>query len=192
MASHADAPFRDLLRDQFRPYGELSPRQLDLLEQHYQLLLKWNPRLNLTRIVDLEEVVSFHYCESLFVGTVLPPGPLAVADLGSGAGFPGIPVAILRPEIQMTLIEADVRKAVFLRESARHLPNVQVATTRFENCVDRFDWIISRAVALKGLLACRLALSFALLVSVEDAPPGVELIKLPWGHSRGLIVSRST
>ena len=103
-----------------------SEEQLGLLEQHYQLLARWNKRLNLTRITELEEAVRFHYCESLFVGRFLPPGPLKVADLGSGAGFPGIPLAVIRPDVEFVLIESDLRKAVFLREAARNLKNVKV------------------------------------------------------------------
>src|SRR5580704_16335876 len=106
--------FRELLRREYQPWGELSDLQLDQLERHYQLLESWNRRLNLTRIEDLLDVVRFHYCESLFVSTVLPSGPLRVCDIGSGAGFPGIPLAVFRPDLQVVLIESDQRKAVFL------------------------------------------------------------------------------
>ena len=96
--------FRELLRSEFHPWGELSPLQLDTLERHYQLLQSWNRRLNLTRIQDLLQVVRFHYCESLFVSSVLPGGPLKICDLGSGAGFPGIPLAVIRPDIEWSCL----------------------------------------------------------------------------------------
>jgi hypothetical protein len=76
--------FRELLSQEFAPFGSLSAQQLDALEAHYNLLMRWNARLNLTRILKLEEIVRFHYCESLFLGTRLPAGPYTVADIGSG------------------------------------------------------------------------------------------------------------
>src|SRR5258708_27769416 len=135
--------FRDLLDLEFSPFRVLTSEQLDLLEGHYQLLAKWNERINLTRIRSLEDAVHLHYCESLYVGILLPAGSLRVADVGSGAGFPGIPLAILRPELKVTLIESHQRKAVFLREAARGLANVSIIPGRAESVDDAFDWIVS-------------------------------------------------
>src|SRR5271166_1711831 len=85
-----EAPaFRDFVAREFAPYGALSSLQLDQLENHYRLLERWNTRMNLTRIRRIEDVVRLHYCESLFLGTLLPAGDLSIADIGSGAGFPG-------------------------------------------------------------------------------------------------------
>jgi len=182
--------FRELLRSEYQPWGELSPLQLDTLERHYQILKSWNSRLNLTRIQDLMEVVRFHYCESLFVSTVLPSKSLKICDLGSGAGFPGIPLAVVRPDVEVVLIESDQRKAVFLREATRDLKNVRVLAARYQECKMEFDWVVSRAVALGDLSAARLAPNLALLVSAAGAPPGTEVVKLPWGRDRVLIVSR--
>src|ERR1700719_4481295 len=98
--------FRELLEREFRPYGSLTAKQIDQLEAHHNLLVRWNTRLNLTTISSVEEAVRLHYCESLFVGTRLPAGPLRVIDVGSGAGFPGIPIAILRPECTLTLVDS--------------------------------------------------------------------------------------
>jgi len=192
LESRADVSFRELLRAEFQPYGELSIGQLDLLEQHYQLLFKWNSRLNLTRISDLVEVVRFHYGESLFVGTALPPGPLSVGDLGSGAGFPGVPLAVFRPDLQIVLLESDSRKAVFLREATREVRNIRVSANRYQQYQGRFDWVVSRAVSPKEILGSGLASNFALLMSAEAAPAGSEVIRLPWGRDRALIVSRGT
>jgi 16S rRNA (guanine527-N7)-methyltransferase len=183
--------FRELLRAEYQPWGELSPQHVDQLEHHYNLMESWNHRLNLTRIRDVEEVVRFHYCESLFVSTVLPPGPLKVADVGSGAGFPGIPLAVVRPEMEMTLIESDQRKAVFLREATRGLRNVRVSATRYQDCDLKVDWIVSRAVALEEL-SLSPPQKFAVLLSGTDAPSGAEVIKLPWGRDRFMAVPRET
>jgi 16S rRNA (guanine527-N7)-methyltransferase len=184
--------FRELLVKEFLPYAKLSNDQLDRLEQHHNLLLHWNRHLNLTRIVDISESVRFHYCESLYLGLRLPSGPLRVADVGSGAGFPGIPIAILRPELQVTLIESHQRKSVFLREAVRDLPNARVLSVRAKEVVERFDWTISRAVSPNDVLATRLAPAYALLVSARDAPIGSEILRSPWGLGRILAILRST
>jgi 16S rRNA (guanine527-N7)-methyltransferase len=184
--------FRELLRAEYQPWGELSALQLDQLNQHYQLLLSWNRRLNLTRILDLMEVVRFHYCESLFVSTVFPPQSVRVCDLGSGAGFPGVPLAVIRPDIEIVLIESDQRKAVFLREATRDLKNIRVVATRYQECGMTFDWTVSRAVALGDSSPASLAPNSALLLTAASAPSGAEVIRMPWGRDRVLIVSRGT
>src|ERR1700736_2752496 len=114
-------------------------------------MLRWNKTINLTRIERVEEAVDRHYAESLFLGVNLPPGPLKIADVGSGAGFPGIPVAILRPNVSIALIESHQRKAVFLKEATRSLPNVTVISRRAEEIAESFDWIVSRAVSWSDL-----------------------------------------
>ena len=180
--------FRELLVTEFGCAGSLTPEQVDMLERHYRLLQRWNKRLNLTRITGLAEVVRFHYCESLFLGRTLPPGHLVVGDAGSGGGFPGIPVAILRPDIEMVLIESDQRKAVFLREASRELGNVRVFGRRFERHPNRLDWVVSRAVAPSDVEASEVAANFAILTSAEHAPAGSEIIRLPWGRDRVIAV----
>src|ERR1041385_7823165 len=144
--------FREALAPEFRPYAELSSKQLDQLESHYQLFLCWNKTVNLTRIEDELEVVQLHYCESLFLGLRLPQGPLRVADIGSGAGFPGLPIAVLRPDLNVTLIESHQRKAVFLREATTGLSNLRVLAMRAEDSNETFDWVVSRAVLAETVL----------------------------------------
>lgn len=178
--------FGERLREEFVPYGDLSAAQLERLEAHYQLLLHWNARLNLTRMTDLEEAVRFHYCESLFVGTVIPRGPLTVCDAGTGAGFPGIPLAIFREDLQVTLLEVDQRKAVFLREATREIQNARVLGSRIESCGVRFDWVVSRAVAAEAVVSSDLAPNLALLTTLTQTPPDFEVIRLPWGRDRVL------
>ena len=177
--------FRELLRKEFSPYRDLSPDQLRLLEDHFRLLTAWNARLNLTRIQGLEDTVIRHYCESLFLGSWIPGGAWRIADVGAGAGFPGIPVAILRPECSVTLVESHQRKAVFLREAVRGLTNVSVESARAEDLRMQFDWIVSRAVDPQEVAALTFAARKALLIGVEDSQKlGWESIKLPWGQER--------
>lgn len=177
--------FRELLFAEFRPYAALTDEQLEKLERHYLALAHWNKTLNLTRITDLEDTVRFHYCESLYLGLKLPEGPLRVADIGSGGGFPGIPVAILRPDLNVTLIESHRRKAVFLRDSSE----LRVLSIRAEHCKDRFDWVISRAVDTNEVLSLKLAANFAVLVSDKRSAstlPWGSATKVPWGSDRAL------
>ena len=178
--------FRELLSREFAPHVRLSSLQLDRLEDHFDLLQLWNARMNLTRIRKNELVVTLHYCESLYLGTLLPPGKLKIADVGSGAGFPGIPLAVLRPECEITLIESHQRKAVFLREAARKLRNVRVSATRAEEVEEAFDWVVSRAVSPSEVMALRFAPNLALLIGEEDARQlvGWKTVPLRWGRGR--------
>jgi 16S rRNA (guanine527-N7)-methyltransferase len=178
--------FRELLAQEFAPYGALTVKQIDLLEAHYNLLTQWNTRLNLTRIDSIEEAVRLHYCESLFVGTKLPQGSLRIVDVGSGAGFPGIPIAILRPECTVTLVESHQRKGVFLREASRNLKQVKVVTDRAENLSGDYDWLVSRAVSPSEILKLKLANNLALLVGSEGVPGCESRTPIPWGSGRYL------
>jgi 16S rRNA (guanine527-N7)-methyltransferase len=183
--------FAEALRACVAGFVELKAAQVEALEAHYELLTRWNRRINLTAIRTLEEAVERHYAESLFLAAHLPPGPLRVADVGSGAGFPGVPVAVLRPDCAVTLIESHQRKAVFLREATRALPNVQVIAKRAEDVGVTYDHAISRAVSYEDLCPAlkNLAANADLLSGAEEPP--VELgfqwavpTPLPWGERR--------
>ena len=170
--------FKSLLQLEFSPYGTLTTQQLASLEQHYQLLLRWNQSINLTRITNLEDAVRYHYCESLFLAKSLPAERLRIVDIGSGAGFPGIPVAVFRPDCEVDLVESHQRKAVFLREAVRQMPNIRVLAERAEDLAGTYDWMISRAVTPEDVLKLKLASNVAVL--------GTEGEKLPWGENRNL------
>lgn len=94
---------------------------LSQLSVYLDLLLKWNARTNLTAIRDPEEIVRRHFGESLFAARHLGPETPTLLDFGSGAGFPGIPITLLRPDIQVTLAESQNKKTTFLREAVRTL-----------------------------------------------------------------------
>lgn len=170
--------FSDLLQRSFAPYGELSDAQVALLENHYHLLLKWNQKINLTRLTSLEDAVTLHYCESLYVARFLPATPLRIADIGSGAGFPGISLAAMRPDCQFDLIESDQRKAVFLREAGRGLPNIKVIAKRAAEAEGGYDYGVARAVIIDDVVSSGLAPRYLFL--------GSEGEKLPWGENRRL------
>lgn len=122
------APFLD---------APLSPAQLDAISAYLDLLLRWNQRINLTAVRRPEEIVTRHFGESLFLARQLfPPDARAhIVDLGSGAGFPGVPTAIYAPNAHVALIESSNKKAVFLRELTRalNLPCVTVFAGRGED-----------------------------------------------------------
>jgi len=193
--SRPPAPeFRELLINNLRGICELSDLQVELLESHYDSLRHWNERMNLTAIRDVESIVVRHYCESLFLGPLLPEGDLAIADIGSGAGFPGVPLAVLRPDCRVTRVESNLRKAVFLREATRGWANVVVEGCRAEVLESPHDLLVSRAVAPKDVLRLvpSLAPALALLAGREDESKLLKInrikwsepVPLPWGERR--------
>ena len=97
----------------------LTPGLLEQLQIYLDLLLRWNARVNLTAVRDPETIVTRHFGESLFAARILLRGGsegVTLADVGSGAGFPGIPMKLFAPALQLTLIESHNKKAAFLRE----------------------------------------------------------------------------
>jgi 16S rRNA (guanine527-N7)-methyltransferase len=101
--------------------GSLSPEALARFEAYLALILKWNARMNLTAVREPDEIVRRHFAESVFAATQIPSKVKTLLDFGSGAGLPGIPIAICRPEIGVTLAESQGKKAAFLREAVRTL-----------------------------------------------------------------------
>ncbi len=189
--------FSRILTGQFSSCGALTQEQVAELYRHYTLLVRWNKVLNLTTVTGLEESAVRHYCESLFLATHLPAQPVSVLDIGSGAGFPGIPTAILRPDCAVALAESHQRKAVFLREATRHLPNVRVEPRRAEQLnTAEYDWIVSRAVKWEDVVNLAQG-AVALLLGQEDAAQlaagsdfAWQTIPLPWGRRRVLALGR--
>jgi 16S rRNA (guanine527-N7)-methyltransferase len=213
---------------------ELASEQLNQISIYIDLLLRWNARINLTAVRDPEEIVTRHFGESLFAASCLLPGsgaPAArpeqsrrvppvgaseaspqirdsqcVVDLGSGAGFPGIPLKIWSPQTAVTLIESNHKKTTFLREAIRALTftSIDVYPNRAETypkasaslvtlrAVERFDQILPIA---QSLLAP--AGRLALLIGETQAPIARQAlrslawsspIRLPGSQSRALLV----
>lgn len=168
----------------------LSQEQLSRLEEHYQLLTRWNQKINLTSIRSLKESVGRHYCECLYFAGLLaaevdksgPGRSISVVDAGSGGGFPGIPVAVYRPEWMITLVESDARKAVFLREATRGIPNVRVVCERLDRVDAVTDWVISRAVRAADVLAVlpKLARRVGLLLGEHGAAAVERDARMAW------------
>jgi 16S rRNA (guanine527-N7)-methyltransferase len=110
----------------------LGPEQLKLLGRHVDLMLKWNKSVNLTAISDPDEVAEKHVLDSLAVVPVLPSGSLL--DAGTGAGFPGIPAAIARPDLEVALVDSVQKKVAFLKTALAELrlPRVKAHAVRLE------------------------------------------------------------
>lgn len=188
--------FSDLLERELRGFVELSGSQVAQLYRHYELLKAWNKKISLTSVKPGSDLILRHYCESLFFGANFPgdPNEISLADIGSGAGFPGVPLAVLHVDWQVSLIESNRRKAVFLSESVRELGNLSVLAHRAEDVATKFDWIVSRAVDPNGVLRNlpRLAERVGLMIGEADfsrikSLPDIawaEPIRLPWGDRR--------
>ena len=182
----------------------LSPTQLDQISTYIDLLLRWNARINLTAIRNPEEIVTRHFGESLFLARHLFPNPChlepgscfapRVIDLGSGAGFPALPLNIWAPHVHLQLIESNHKKAAFLREVARALtltdidviadraetvstrqtPDTQADIVTFR-AVEKFDRILPLAVTFLAPSA-----RLALLISAVQLPKLESQPDLTW------------
>src|ERR1700681_4802031 len=91
------------------------------IQQYMSMLLTWNEKVNLTAIRDPLEILHRHFCESMYAGVALSVKEGRLADIGSGPGFPGIPLKILRPELELFLDESNIKKGTFLAEVVRDL-----------------------------------------------------------------------
>jgi 16S rRNA (guanine527-N7)-methyltransferase len=138
--------------------GSLPPEVLARFGAYLDLLMKWNARLNLTAVRTPREIVQRHFAECIAAARSLPAGIPTLLDFGSGAGFPGVPMALCRPELRVTLAESQNKKAAFLRETVRtlELSNAEVHAGRVEALERKWDAVTLRAVD-KMEDACRLA-----------------------------------
>ena len=129
----------------------VSDQQVQQIQQYMRLLLVWNEKVNLTAIRDPLEILHRHFCESMFAAVAVPMENGRLADVGSGGGFPGLPIKIVRPELQVFLIEANIKKATFLAEVVRELglADTRVLVSRYEELgeeVAPLDFVCSRAL----------------------------------------------
>ncbi len=127
--------------------GPLDAETAARFEAYLSLFIRWNTHVNLSAVRDEEGVLSRHFVESIAVARTLPSGIGTLLDFGSGAGLPGIPIALCRPEIAVTLAESQGKKAAFLQEVVRVLGiGAKVHAQRAEVLRTVFDCVVLRAV----------------------------------------------
>ena len=158
------------------------------LAAHLELIAKWNRVHNLTAVRETEQMVVLHLLDSL---SVLPhvEGAMAIVDVGTGAGLPGIPIAIARPRTQVTLLDSSHKKCAFLQQAKTELAldNVTVVCDRVENWKPRqkFDAVISRAFSdLADFVtqAQHLVAPGGRLIAMKGVYPFEEIAKVPSTH----------
>ena len=151
--------FQDFLRISFPGLNEVQTAQFKLMEPLYK---DWNSKINVISRKDIDSLYDHHVLHSLAIAEYLrtqrpdeyslfttPGTNLSVLDLGTGGGFPGIPLAILFPSVRFVLCDSIMKKTVVARDVARQLDlnNVEVVNSRAESLPERFDYVVSRAVA---------------------------------------------
>ena len=125
----------------------LEPEQTSKFEAYVSLFIRWNWRINLSSIRDPETIVRRHLLESIICARILPRGISTLLDFGSGGGLPGVPIALCRPDLKVTLAEAQGKKAAFLQEAVRVLGlSANVFAGRAETLTKQFDCVVLRAV----------------------------------------------
>ena len=164
---------------------DLDQTQIQLFSAHAIELIKWTRRINITTITEPIEIASNHFLDSLVPAKFIPPGA-AMLDVGSGGGFPGIPLKILFPELAVTLIDASRKKVSFLKHVIRalKLENIEACHIRAQELavhpsyIHRFDVIISRALSSLNDFV-RLALPFlgdgGVIIALRGAVDKAEL-----------------
>lgn len=128
----------------------LSTYQLDKLEKFYKLLVEWNNKINLTRIIDKEEVYLKHFYDSLTIVKVIDLNKVeTLCDVGTGAGFPGIVLKIFYPHLKITLVDSLQKRVNYLNEVIKELEfkDIKAIHVRGEDYKEKFDVVTSRAVA---------------------------------------------
>jgi 16S rRNA (guanine527-N7)-methyltransferase len=130
---------------------EVNTDQVAQIQEYIRLLLVWNEKVNLTAIRDPLEILYRHFCESMFAAKVVDLRQCRLADIGTGAGFPGMALKILLPETQIVLVESNIKKATFLAEVVRALgmSGANVLVSRYEELGEEIapiDFLMARAL----------------------------------------------
>ena len=158
----------ELLQGGARSLGmDLTPRQTERFVSYAALLCEWNERMNLTAITDPEGIAVRHFIDSLtLLGSLTPPPDAKLLDVGAGAGFPSIPVCILRPDLRPTLLDSLNKRLIFLEALTKELDiPVELLHQRAEDAArlpgyrEQYDVVCARAVARLSAL-CEYCLPF--------------------------------
>lgn len=146
--------FEDLLRDQAKKVGlALTPDEISKFKTYMQELVSWNQKMNLTSITGESDIINKHFIDSLLTLKAFPIKDQSIIDIGAGAGFPGIPIKIVRPDIDLCLVDSVKKKTNFMKHLVKtlDLDRTTVVCGRAEDAAkdhrERFDVAISRALA---------------------------------------------
>jgi 16S rRNA (guanine527-N7)-methyltransferase len=158
----------------------LAPETAEKFTAYLTLLQKWNARTNLTAIRDEEGILSRHFLESILCAHSLPKSIQTLLDFGSGAGFPGIPIALIHKYLPVTLTESQNKKAAFLREAVRTL-NLQITvhSARAETLKQHYDCVTLRAVdkmhqAIPAALQLLTPTGWLAILTTTEAAPAIQ------------------
>ncbi|MDY0276574.1 MAG: 16S rRNA (guanine(527)-N(7))-methyltransferase RsmG [Acholeplasma sp.] len=149
--------FKDDLREHFKI--ELDVNQSEMFKKYYELLIDYNKHTNLTTITEENEVYYKHFYDSLTINNLLPSRGISLCDMGSGAGFPSIPLKIINPDLKITIIDSSNKRISFLKSlvSNLNLTNVTLIHSRIEdygkNHLNSFDVITARALGHLRLIS---------------------------------------
>ena len=179
-----------------------SDRNLAAFRRYYELLTERNRAMNLTAITGEEEVARLHFLDCAALLHLLPEGPCRILDIGSGAGFPGLVLKILRPELQLTLLDSQQKRVAFQQEvcEALQLSDVACLAGRAEESAsamrEQFDVVTSRAVSRLNILS-ELSMPFAAVggrflamkgaAAAEELHEAVQALRLLGGDSGRLL-----
>ena len=200
-----------VISEELRTYGVSATADICYAIRTYiSLLLHWNRTISLTAVTDPLEVLRFHFGESMFAASSIANRNGRLADVGSGAGFPGIPLKLALPALEVILIESNAKKAAFLAEAIRELglERTEIYRGRFEDFRaegPEFDFVTARAIGRHDELikwafgAIKLGGNLILWLGADDAAQVMlkkpwrwsKPLPIPWSHSRTILVGFS-
>jgi 16S rRNA (guanine527-N7)-methyltransferase len=200
-----------VISEELRTYGVSATADIcSAMRTYISLLLHWNRTISLTAVKDPLEILRFHFGESMFAASVIANRNSRLADVGSGAGFPGIPLKLIIPALELVLIESNAKKAAFLAEAIRELSleRTEIYHGRFEDFRaegPNFDFITARAIgrheelinwalgAIKkgGSLALWLGADDAARVSLNKVWQWRKPVPIPGSHRRTILIGDS-
>jgi 16S rRNA (guanine527-N7)-methyltransferase len=200
-----------VISEELRTYGVSATADIcSAIRTYISLLLHWNRTISLTAVTDPLEVLRFHFGESMFAASSIANRNGRLADVGSGAGFPGIPLKLALPALEVILIESNAKKAAFLAEAIRELglERTEIYRGRFEDFRaegPEFDFVTARAIGrheelikwafgaikLGGNLILWLGADDAAQVMLKKAWRWSKPLPIPGSHSRNILVGLS-
>jgi 16S rRNA (guanine527-N7)-methyltransferase len=200
-----------VISEELRTYGVSATADIcSAIRTYISLLLHWNRTISLTAVTDPLEVLRFHFGESMFAASSIANRNGRLADVGSGAGFPGIPLKLALPALEVILIESNAKKAAFLAEAIRELglESTEIYRGRFEDFRaegPEFDFVTARAIGRHDELikwafgAIKLGGNLILWLGADDAAQVMlkkpwrwsKPLPIPWSHSRTILVGFS-